>query len=155
MAQFGGRALRWLYFLLGVAGCVMIASGMQVWVAKRAKKVAQAGALSGYGLVLGLNVGVVAGMPLASAALLLANRLLPATLPERAAAEITVFCAVWALATVWGAWRTRQGLGWRDLFGLTALALFALPWVNLATTTHSHLLATIPRGERPVAAADF
>jgi len=155
MAQFGGSALRWLYFLLGVAGCVMIASGMQVWVAKRAKKVAQAGALSGYGLVLGLNVGVVAGMPLASAALLLANRLLPATLPERAAAEITVFCAVWALATVWGAWRTRQGLGWRDLFGLTALALFALPWVNLATTTHSHLLATIPRGERSLAAVDL
>ncbi|MCC8361958.1 PepSY domain-containing protein [Lysobacter sp. A6] len=27
MAQFGGSSVRWLYFLLGLAGCVMIASG--------------------------------------------------------------------------------------------------------------------------------
>ncbi|MBW8808455.1 MAG: PepSY domain-containing protein, partial [Lysobacter sp.] len=43
MAQWGGSALRWLYFVMGLAGCVMIASGMQVWVIKRAKKIAEAG----------------------------------------------------------------------------------------------------------------
>ena len=155
MAQFGGAALRWLYFVMGVAGCVMIASGMQVWVRKRERKVAQAGALSGPGLVLGLNVGVVAGMPLACAVMLLANRLLPAELPQRAEAEVTVFCAAWLVAAAWGAWRTRHGRGWRDLFSATAISLAAIPLVNLATSPRSHLLATLPRGEYALAAVDL
>lgn len=155
MAQFGGTALRWLYFLMGVAGCVMIASGLQVWVRKREKRAAQAGALSGYGLVLGLNVGVVAGMPLACVAMLLANRLLPAALPDRAASEVAVFCASWILAALWGAWRTRRGRGWRELFGATALGLVAVPVVNLAATPYSALPATLARGELALAAVDL
>src|SRR3546814_15266433 len=103
----------------------MSASGMQVWVGKRARKGAGANALSGYGLVLGLNVGVVAGMPLASVAMLLANRLLPAPLPDREAAEVTVFCTVWALAAAWGAWRTWRGVGWRATFRSVALRVGA------------------------------
>lgn len=155
MVQFGGSALRWLYFLMGLSGCVMIASGMQVWVNKRAKRVADAGVLSGYGLVLGLNVGVVAGMPLACVAMLLANRLLPDMPAQRPTAEIAVFCTVWLAAALWGAWRTRNGWGWRDLFAATAAALVALPLVNFATAPQSHLLATLPRGEWALAAVDL
>ncbi|HEX5693656.1 MAG TPA: PepSY-associated TM helix domain-containing protein [Arenimonas sp.] len=155
MAQFGGSTLRWLYFLLGLAGCVMIATGMQVWVRKRARRIAEAGTLSGYGLVLGLNVGVVAGLPLACVVMLLANRLLPMTLADRAAAEVMVFCATWAVAALWGAWRTRTGRGWRDLYAATAAALLALPLVNFATTPRSHLLETLPRGEWALAAVDL
>jgi len=155
MAQFGGSGLRWLYFLLGAAGCVMLATGMQVWVRKRAQKVARAGAWSGYGLVTGLNVAVVAGMPFAVAVMLIANRLLPATLPMRATAEIQAFFAAWILAGLYGAWRDRAGSGWRDLYALTALALAALPIVNLLTTTDSHLLATITRGAWSLAAVDL
>ncbi|MBW3551675.1 MAG: PepSY domain-containing protein [Proteobacteria bacterium] len=155
MVQFGGAALRWLYFLLGLTGCVMLASGMQVWVRKRAQRVAAAGALSGYGLVLGLNVGVVAGMPFACAVLLLANRLLPADLNARAEAEIAVFCGAWIIAALWGAWRTRSARGWRDLFAATAAALAAIPLVNLATTDASHLLVTVPGGEWALASVDL
>lgn len=155
MVQFGGSGLRALYFLLGLAGCVMIASGMQVWVHKRARRVAQAGALSGHALVLGLNVGVVAGMPIAIAAMLLGNRLLPASTSGRAAAEITVFCAAWIAAALWGAWRARRGGAWRELFRVAAVAFGAIPLVNLATTERSHLLATLPRGEWALAAVDL
>lgn len=155
MVQFGGSALRWLYFLMGLAGCVMIASGMQVWVAKRARRVAECGALSGYGLVQGLNIGVVGGMPLACASLPLANRLLPAQLADRASAEIIVFCSVWLVAAGWGAWRARSGRGWRELFAATAIALVAVPVVNLLTSPRSHLLATLARGEYALAAVDL
>lgn len=155
MVQFGGSTLRWLYFLLGLCGCVMLASGMQVWVRKRAANVARAGLLSGYGLVRGLNIGIVAGMPVACAALLWANRLLPAELAERADAEITVFCITWLLAAIWGVWAERRGHGWRDLFAISATALILLPVVNLLTTTRSHLLATVPRGEYALAAVDL
>lgn len=155
MVQFGGSGLRALYFLLGLAGCVMLASGMQVWVRKRERRVAEAGALSGYGLVTGLNIGVVAGMPIGVAAMLLGNRLLPAALPDRAAAEITVFCAAWALAAAWGAVRGRNGRAWRELFAVSASLFAAVPVINALTTERSHLLATLPRGDWALAAVDL
>lgn len=155
MAQFGGAPLRWLYFVLGLAGCVMLATGMQVWVRKRAQRCATAGLVSGHGLVRALNVGVVAGMPLACASMLLANRLLPAAIEHRASAEITVFCSVWALAAVWGAVRDRVGRGWRDLFLATAIAMAAIPLVNAATAADSHLGASLARGEWALAAVDL
>lgn len=150
MAQFGPHALRWLYFLLGLAGCVMLASGMQVWVAKRERN-----AGSGHALVRGLNVGVVAGMPLAVAAMAVANRLLPFDLADRRSNEIGVFCLAWALAAGWGAWRDRRGRGWRDLYAGTALLLLALPVVNFLTTPGSHLLATIGRSDWALASVDL
>jgi uncharacterized iron-regulated membrane protein len=153
MVQFGGSALRWLYFLMGLAGCVMIASGMQVWVAKRAKRIAEAGVLSGYTLVQGLNIGVVGGMPLACATMLMANRLLPSMLPDRAAAEIAVFCGTWIVAAAWGMWRARNG--WRDLFLGTSVACLLVPLANLGTAPNSHLLATLARGEHALAAVDL
>jgi uncharacterized iron-regulated membrane protein len=155
MAQFGGAPLRWLYFVLGLAGCAMLASGMQVWVRKREQRVAAAGALSGYGLVRALNVGVVAGMPLAVAAMLLANRLLPAGMTDRAAAEVQVFCAAWIAAALWGALRDRFGRGWRDLFAATAVAMAAIPLANVATAPNSHLGATLARGDWSLAAVDL
>jgi uncharacterized iron-regulated membrane protein len=155
MVQFGGSGLRTLYFLLGLAGCVMLASGMQVWVRKRAQKIAQAGPLTGYTLVVGLNIGIVAGMPVAVAAMLLGNRLLPALIPERASAEIMVFCAAWLAAATWGAWRSRRGHAWRELFAASAIAFGAVPIVNLMATERSHLLATLPRGEWTLAAVDL
>ncbi|KAA2285072.1 PepSY-associated TM helix domain-containing protein [Arenimonas fontis] len=155
MAQFGGSLVRALYFLLGLSGCVMIATGLQVWVRKRARQVAAAGALSGYGLVRGLNVGVVAGMPLAAAALLLANRLLPMDLADRAGAEVASFVWAWGLAAAWGAWRDRAGRGWRDLFAITAVLLAALPVANLLVTPDSALPATLARGDGALAAVDL
>ncbi|WP_187471208.1 PepSY-associated TM helix domain-containing protein [Luteimonas viscosa] len=155
MAQFGGAPLRWLYFVLGLAGCVMLATGMQVWVRKREQRVAAAGVLSGYGLVRALNVGVVAGMPFACATMLVANRVLPATLADRAGAEVTAFCAAWITVAAWGAVRERAGRGWRDLFAATALAMAAIPLANFATAPQSHLFATIARGEWALAAVDL
>ncbi len=155
MAQFGGAPLRWLYFLLGLAGCVMLATGMQVWIRKREQRAAAAGLFSGHGLVRALNVGVVAGMPLACAAMLVANRLLPAGLPDRAGAEVAVFCAAWIAAALWGVLRDRQGRGWRDLFAATAVAMVAIPVANLLTTPYSHLPAALARGEWALAAVDL
>jgi uncharacterized iron-regulated membrane protein len=155
MAQFGGAPLRWLYFVLGLSGCVMLAAGMQVWVRKREQRVAAAGMLSGHGLVRALNVGVVAGMPFACAAMLVANRLLPPALPDRPDAEVAVFCAAWIAAAAWGALREHHRRGWRDLFAATAVAMIAIPLANFATAPHSHLGATIPRGEWALAAVDL
>lgn len=155
MAQFGGAIFRWLYFLMGLSGCVMLASGMQVWLEKRGKRVAQAGAVSGYGLVRALNLGVVAGMPLACVAMLWGNRLLPVDLDDRAAVEIRVFCVCWVLAAAWALLRLRRGQPWRELYAATALLLLGLPVINALTAPHSHLVATLMRGDWSLAAVDL
>jgi uncharacterized iron-regulated membrane protein len=153
--QFGGAPFRWLYFLLGAAGCAMLACGMQVWVEKRAKAVAAAGIRSGYGLVRALNVGVVAGLPLASVALLWANRLLPADLAGRAGAEARIFVLAWLAALAWGVARLRGGRPWRELFGATAAGLLLLPLLNAARTPASALPASLARGDWRLAGVDL
>lgn len=155
MVQFGGMAFRWLYFLLGLSGCVMLACGMQVWLEKRAKRVAAAGVVSGYGLVRALNVGVVAGMPLASMCLLWANRLLPADAPMRATWEIRAFCIAWVLAAIWAALRLKNGKPWRDLFAATAAVMLGLPLASLALTPQGGLLNTLPAGDWRMAGVDL
>ena len=112
----------------------------------------EAGAVSGYGLVRALNVGVVAGFPFAATAMLLANRLLPWSLADRASAEITVFCVAWIGATVWGAWADRKDRGWRDLFAATAAAFVLVPIVNAVATPNSALWSTLRTGDLALAA---
>lgn len=153
-AQFGGAGVRWLYFLLGIAGCVMLASGLRVWVEKRAKAAA-AGLRSGYGLVRALNIGVVAGMPLASVGLLWINRALPAGLAERAAWESRGFFLVWALAAAWSWLRLRHGKPWRELFAATAVLLLLLPLMNILATPASSLLHTLVDGDWALASIDL
>ena len=157
MAQFGSGGLyRWLYFLLGLAGCAMLASGLQVWLEKREKRVAKAGALSGYGLVRVLNLGVVAGMPLATVAMLWANRLIPMEMARRSTWEIYAFCAVWLLAAFWAVLRVRTpARAWRELFAATAVLLCGLPLLNLITTSDRHLGITLANGDWAMAAVDL
>lgn len=153
--QFGGAAIRWLYFLLGAAGCVMLATAVQVWIEKRSRQAEVAGLRSGYGLVKALNVGVIAGMPLASVALLWANRLLPYALADRAGAEVQSFCVIWVLAALWGVLRLQSGKPWRDLFAVTAALLMALPLMNALTQPRSSLLTSVANGDWVLASVDM
>jgi uncharacterized iron-regulated membrane protein len=152
--QFGGAAIRWLYFLLGAAGCVMLATAAQLWIEKRQRQTLAAGLRSGYGLVRALNVAVIAGMPLASVALLWANRLLPNNLTARADWEAQSFYGVWLLAALWGVLRLRRGKPWCELFGMTAALLLALPLVNALTEPRSSLPASVADHDWVLAGVD-
>jgi hypothetical protein len=88
-------------------------------------------------------VAVIAGMPLASVALLWANRLLPNNLTARADWEAQSFYGVWLLAALWGVLRLRRGKPWCELFGMTAALLFALPLLNALTEPHSSLPTSV------------
>src|SRR5690606_1062457 len=79
---FASPALRWLYFLSGLMGTAMIGAGLMLWTIKRR---ARAGKTLGFALVERLNIGTVAGLPVAIAAYFWANRLIPAGLEDRAA----------------------------------------------------------------------
>lgn len=134
LGRFADPLLRLLYFLSSMAGAAMVASGMVLWAVKRRQKAAHAS----FGLLLVErgNVACVAGLSIAVAVFLLANRLLPPGLPARAAWEVHCFFMAWGLATLCAAWRP-VAQGWRAL-GLVSSALWAcLPLVNLVTTGRS------------------
>lgn len=131
LGRFADPLLRFLYFASSMAGAAMVATGMVLWAVKRRRKAAQAG----FGLLLVErgNVACVAGLSIAVAAFMLANRMLPLDLPVRAQWEVHCFFLAWAAATILAACRP-VAQGWREL-ALVSCALWAcLPLVNLVTT---------------------
>ncbi|MPT49184.1 MAG: PepSY domain-containing protein, partial [Sphingobium sp.] len=60
--RFSAPVLRWLYFLSGVGGTVMVASGLVLWTVKRRAKLPDpARPYLGFRLVERLNIGVIVG----------------------------------------------------------------------------------------------
>lgn len=129
LGRFADPVLQGIYFLLGLAGTAMVGTGLVLWTAARGPG-GTGGAAGGVGR---LNVAVVAGLPLASAAYLWANRLLPTHLPLRPEAEIQAFFAAWALALA-VAGLLRPARAWPLLWGAGALLFGALPLLNALTT---------------------
>src|SRR5690606_16323298 len=94
LVQFRHWTLRWLYFGLGLVGCVMIVTGYLFWLESRRKKHAHLG-LRGVRVVESLTIGSVTGIIIATLSFFVVNRLLPhdATFSgySRAALEIWTF----------------------------------------------------------------
>jgi len=135
--QFRHWALRWVYFGLGLTGCLLIATGYLFWLDSRRKKHEQLG-LRGVRVVEGLTIGSVTGIVVATLSFFVVNRLLPTGATwlgqERAALEVWSFCLVW-LATFAHAW-LRPGKAWFEQSGaIAALALTAVA-LNWITTGH-------------------
>ncbi len=134
LARFAGPVLRALFFVLGLMGAAMTATGLVLWTLKRKERLATAGASGkfGYGLVSRLNVAFVAGLPLASVAFLWSNRLLPVELAGRRDWEVRVFLIVWGLALLHAC--LRRGLSaWTEQLAAVGALLLALPLLDVLT----------------------
>jgi uncharacterized iron-regulated membrane protein len=95
-AVYGGLALRLVYALLGIGGCLTILSGNWIWLARR-------GAVRpsrGDRLLARLMIGIGGGLPVAIAAMLWANRLLPANAARGAREAWTLFGVLAAVVAV-------------------------------------------------------
>lgn len=132
--RFSGPVLRWLYFLSGVAGAVMVASGLVLWVVKRRAKLPDpAKPHFGFQLVERLNIGVIGGAPAGIAAYFIANRLLPLDLANRADWEINSLFVTWGGLFVWTIARPAKR-AWIEAL-LACATLYGLaPVVNALTT---------------------
>lgn len=146
LGRFADPALQAIYFVLGLAGTAMVGTGLVLWTAARGP----GGAAGGVGRI---NVAVIAGLPLASAAYLWANRLLPAHLPQRPEAEIQAFFAAWALALAVAA-LLRPARAWPLLWGAGALLFGTLPLLN-ALTTPRPLWRSLASGDAVFAGMDL
>lgn len=148
LVRFHHWTLRWLYFVLGLAGCVLIATGYLFWLESRRKRHLQLG-LRGVRVVEALTIGSVTGMILATFAFFVANRLIPLGASiggtERAALEVWFFFAVLIAAFLHAALRKQQA--WvEQCVGVAVLggAAVLLNWVTtgdhlIRSLTHPHL----------------
>ena len=153
LGLFAEPFLRWLYFLVSMAGTAMVGTGMVLWIAKRRQK-ARPGAREAFSLRLvdALNAGTIAGLFISVAAFFWANRLLPADLPGRQLWESRAFFAAWGLSLVYAF--LFQHRKWRDLLATAAVALALVPVVN-ALTTSRHLGVSLPAGDWVMAGFDL
>ena len=135
--QFHHWTLRWVYFGLGLTGCLLIATGYLFWLESRRQKHEKLG-LRGVRVVEGLTIGAVTGIIIATLSFFVVNRLLPAGATflgqERAALEVWTFYLVW-LATFAHAW-LRPQRAWLEQSGVIAALAVSAVVLNWMTTGH-------------------
>nr|MBP8206917.1 PepSY domain-containing protein [Acinetobacter sp.] len=126
-------ALRWLLFLSGIVGTVMVATGLILWCVKRAPQQQKQGYKSfGYRFVEVTNIAAIIGLPIACAAYFYANRFIPADMEMRLNWEIRTFLAVWLLTLIYPIFRSSRQ-AWLELFALATVLFALLPVLNFMT----------------------
>lgn len=143
--RFSDYWLRWLYFLLGAAGCAMIATGLVLWTVKRRRQLLNmAKPHWGFWLVEKLNIATLAGLPLAMVGFLWLNRLLPLNMTARAKWEVDGFFIIWACSFVLTLLLSNRH-AWRILLSLVTLSLLFTPLLNSLTTERGFLQSVLNR----------
>ncbi|WP_404343342.1 PepSY-associated TM helix domain-containing protein [Pseudoalteromonas mariniglutinosa] len=126
--------LRWLYFICGIAGCAMIATGCIMWARRlRERMKAQHTASLGLKLVEALNLATLMGLTLATCAFFIANRLLPLDIAGRADKEILAFFLAWLAVTLLALFKRGKKQWWQCAW-LNAFACLSVPVVNAFST---------------------
>jgi len=134
LGRFSDLQLRWLYFIVSLAGTAMVGTGLVMWTVKRRQKLPNPQRpYFGFWLVERLNIAAIAGLSIAMTAMLWGNRLLPAELVARAAWEIHLFFIAWAATLLYALLRPARK-AWIELLWLGALLLALLPVLNALTT---------------------
>jgi len=152
--RFADITLRWIYFLCGAAGTLMVASGLVLWTVKRREKLPDPSRPHlGFHIVERLNVAVIGGFPFAIACMFWANRLLPVAMKDRADWEVHTLFIGWGLALVFVLVR-RPALSWVALLGATGVLLAALPFYNLLRF-NQNLLTPLRTGDLLPAGVDI
>jgi len=154
LGRFGDTAVRWLYFLVSLAGTAMVGTGLVMWTVKRRTKLPDPERpYFGFRLVERLNIAAIAGLSIAMAGMLWANRLLPLDMAQRAEWEIHGFFIVWGAALAWALVRPAKR-AWIELLWTGVAALALLPVLN-ALTTERGLLVSLRDGDWVFAGLDL
>ena len=160
LQHFEHWALRWLYVLGGLLGCVCIATGFVFFVEKRKQDHARRG-LQGCRVVDALAVASVTGMVLAAVAMLVANRILPEAVVGKGEWEKAVFWCAWGLSLLHALWRSAlvakalRNPAWAEQCWLLALLMVTAVLLNWVSTG-DHLFKTVVTDPYwPVAGVDL
>lgn len=147
-------ALRWLLFLSGVVGTLMVATGLVLWCVKRAPQQQKQGYKSfGYRVVEVTNIAAIIGLPIACAAYFYANRFIPVNMEARTDLEIRTFFLVWLITLIYPIFRTSRQ-AWLELLAFATVAFALLPIINFMTGGQA-LWSTVAHGQWVIASFDL
>ena len=137
--RFAEWGLRWLYFLSGLGGTVMVGSGLVLWTVKRRARLPDPlRPHLGFRIVERLNIAAIAGLATGIAVYFLANRLLPLEMPDRAEREINSLFLAWLGIGLWGILRPARR-AWTEALAIAGACFAAVPLVNALTTSRGLL----------------
>lgn len=147
MIPFSHWGLRWMYFLMGLVSCVMIGTGLLLWVEKRRVRQEKEGR-SSYRMVNAVAVAATLGVLVSTLSMLVANKLLPAALQNRAWLEQGIFFAVWIASLAHPLWRALQKSGRSELH----TAWREQAWASVVLALAAMALNALITGDHPLAA---
>jgi uncharacterized iron-regulated membrane protein len=136
--NFGHNAVKWLYFVLGLAGAFLFYSGNLLWIESRRKR-RQSGQPMRTRVMAALTLGVCLGCVAGVSAVFIAGALAPGT------AAAPVYLTVFFASLVWACLRQPAHAG-NELLWLCALLTLAIPvagWIGsgenlFAAAWHGH-----------------
>jgi uncharacterized iron-regulated membrane protein len=147
-AAFGGYAARWLYFICGLAGAAMMATGAILFMVKRRQRSLQefgARTPQVYRVIEVLNIASISGLGLACIGFFWGNRLIPLGINARPEWEIAAFFGLWLLTLVHAA-RRPATRAWIEQLLAIALLCLALPLLNWLVVGE-HVVSYLQRGD--------
>lgn len=132
---FAEGFLRWLYFISGIFGTLMIVTGLVYWVQKRRSQHSKnkAGVPINLQIIEKVNIAIIVGFPASIGAFFLANRLLDLDMLGRAQWEVHIMFITWLCLCVHALIRPRVK-AWLEQLMLSSLVYSLLPVVNALTT---------------------
>jgi uncharacterized iron-regulated membrane protein len=144
-ATYGGLLINFLYLLLTLAVCAVIATGNVVWLERRDPK----GEHVGNRFLARLTAGVCAGCVLSVAGYFAANRLLPRGMADRGDWEFSLYLGLWALAALSAflpRWSARQhAVAQSALAAALFLSVIAFDLIALDTNIATAAARGVPR----------
>lgn len=140
-ADFGGALIKLLYVVFGLAGTLLVASGLLIWLDGRSRR--KVHSLGSQRVLAGFTAGVLGGFPLATFALPLADRLWAQGTNARfefvTATYVGLLVASVLVALVRPPWHTLRGLlmvSASCALGAPILDILLVGW-EAAFVTHS------------------
>lgn len=146
---YGGLALKYLYFVLGVALSVMIAMGNMVWIERRWHTSEGQRSPAFYRRLSNMTVGVCMGVVVASTAIFYADGLYSGPEPGRIAYVGWIYFASWALIIALTFFINDGYKSMRRWMALVGMGLLGIPffdtWVSASAPwtllNHGHVAA--------------
>jgi len=131
--RFAGVIVRWLLFISGILGTLMVATGLILWVVKRLPKRRKLGTTPiAHRLVEIFNVSAIAGLSIAFGASFWLNRILPFDLPNRADWEAKGFFIIWFITLIHASMVNHKKSWLQQLF-LATFIYISIPLLNALT----------------------
>lgn len=134
-AKFADSTLRFVFFVSGILGIILVGTGLVLWTQKRKKKNAIKKGF-GFWLVEKLNLGTIVGIMLGLAVYFIANRVMSIDEANRRDLEINAFFLAWLFSYIYAFLRDTNK-AWKEQLLLTAVLFLSLPIINAITVLNS------------------